>query len=75
MSHPAPSNADLIRLTAARLPQEARNSLISSVLEANLMPFVPNAFSFPVANNFSAYPGPCFLITRYYCVNFSFNPH
>ena len=40
MSHPAPSNADPIRLTAARLPREARNSLISSVLEPNLMPFV-----------------------------------
>ncbi len=39
MSHPAPSNADPIRLTAARLPREARNSLISSVLEPNLMPF------------------------------------
>ena len=39
MSHPVPSNADPIRLTAARLHREERNSLISSVLEPNLMPF------------------------------------
>ena len=39
MSHPVPSNADPIRLTVARLHREERNSLISSVLEPNLMPF------------------------------------
>src|SRR6266487_810997 len=39
MSHPAPSNAEPIRLTATQSHREARNSLISSALELNLMPF------------------------------------
>ncbi len=39
MSHLAPSNAKPIRLTATRSHQEARNSLISSALKLNLMPF------------------------------------
>jgi hypothetical protein len=39
MSHPAPSNAEPIRLTATRSPREARNSLISGALELNFMPF------------------------------------
>jgi hypothetical protein len=39
MSHPAPSNAEPIRLTATQSHREARNSLISGALERNLMPF------------------------------------
>jgi hypothetical protein len=39
MSHPAPSNAEPIRLTATQSHREARNSLISGALELNLMPF------------------------------------
>ena len=39
MSHPAPSNADPIRLTATRSHREARNSLTSGALELNLMTF------------------------------------
>jgi hypothetical protein len=39
MSHPAPSNAKPIRLTATRSHRKARNSLIRGVLEPNFMPF------------------------------------
>src|SRR5882724_1378056 len=39
MSHPAPSNAEPIRLTATQSHRESRNSLISGALELNLMPF------------------------------------
>src|SRR5262245_36437816 len=39
MAHPAPFNAEPIRLTASQSPGEARNLLIRGVLELNLMPF------------------------------------
>jgi hypothetical protein len=39
MSSPAPLHVDPIRLTVTRLHHEARNPLISSVLEPNLIPF------------------------------------
>jgi hypothetical protein len=36
MAHPAPFNAEPIRLTATQSYREARNSLISGALELNL---------------------------------------
>jgi hypothetical protein len=39
MAHPAPFNAEPIRLTASQSPCEARNLLIREVLELNFMPF------------------------------------
>jgi hypothetical protein len=54
MSHPAPSNAKPIRLTATRSHREARNSLISGALELNLMPFG--------SSSLLVMQGPCSII-------------